>query len=914
MEEQKSPATAEMSGKKRIRQYKAEARKRAAAYRKELRAKKGGKEKKPVRKAAKAEIKTWKKSLKSVDKGEKRAQKKAYKAFKRRKNRTRRCIVWAVVLCLLVFIGYSVAPIVSGIGGIMSLSYTQGTPEADKARQDGAAVAAQISDEGLVLLKNSNGFLPLANPKVNVFGVDAYNFKYGGSGSGGADQSAAKTFFEGLTEAGIAYNEDLHQMYLSKNVAKSKDTGLLASVKAFLVGADAGDTADVDYLTPDVLENAKAYSDQAVIVLTNEAVEAADAAVEALKITPGRAALIQKVAENFAHVVVIVNAGNAMELGILDTYDNIEAALWVGTPGPFGCVSIGRALAGEVNPSGRLPDTYAYDITSAPASVNFGDYKYDNLKMAFINYNEGIYIGYRYYETRFAGDEAGYAAAVQYPFGFGLSYTDFTWETVSFTADAETVSWEVNVTNSGSLAGKDVVQLYFSAPYTEGGIEKSAIELAAYDKTKLLAPGESETLVLTYAVRDMSSYDMQTEQAYVLDAGEYQIKLARSVHEIVETQFVNIPETVVYDTDEVTGTELENRFGYADGGLTYLSRSDWEGTYPDNTNLSYTASDELLKAVAEEPAATDAAMPTTGADNGLMLKDLQGLDYDDPKWALFLDQFTVDEMKQIFLEGAYHSIAVERLGVPATKMLDGPAGINSMFSPLSAASYPTEVVVASTWNDDLAYALGQAAATEANAYGIQVWYAPAMNLHRTPQGGRNFEYYSEDPVLSGKMAAATTRGAQDQGVVVTIKHFAMNHEETNARSGIYCWSNEQAMRELYLRPFEIAVKEGGAAGAMSSFTHIGHKWSGGNPELLQDILRNEWGFAGMVTSDAVLGGFMDPGLAARYGNDLMLEMGIASSARTFNKLYKADPVGLTIGLRERVHNLCYVIVNETNLF
>ena len=486
---------------------------------------------------------------------------------------------------------------------------------------------------------------------------------------------------------------------------------------------------------------------------------------------------------------------------------------------------------------------------------------------------------------------------------------------MSFAVENGMVTWQVEVTNIGERAGKDVVEIYFSAPYTPGGIEKSAIELAAYDKTKLLQSGESEILTISFPVRDMSSYDMADEEAYVLDAGTYDIKLARNVHDIVEVQTYEVSETVVYDTDELTGAAIENRFGYADGGLTYLSRSDWAGTYPTDSDTNYTASDALLAAMQEynDPAPSAAAMPVTGADNGIKLADLRGLDHDDPKWEKFLDQFTFEELKTLFSEGGWHSTAIERLGIPATRMLDGPAGINSMYVAVSAAAYPTEMMVASTWNDDLAWALGDHIGAECAAYDIQVWYAPAMNLHRTAQGGRNFEYYSEDPVLSGMMAAATIRGAQEHGVIVTIKHFILNNEETNARSGIHCWVNEQAFRELYLRPFEITVKEGGARGAMSAFTHIGHKWSGANEELLQDVLRGEWGFVGIVTTDAALGGFMNAGLACRSGNDLMLEMGLANSAKVVEQAYEKDPAGVLLGLRECAKNLCYAILNYTDV-
>lgn len=881
-----------------------------------------GEERKQVKAEQKQKIKTWKLTLKQQDKKQRRLQKKAYKAYKKRMARPRTIAAWVAVALVLALIwsaiGGFVTPIVHNLGTIMSQKFTDQTPEAQAARAAGEAFSTDISDEGIVLLKNENDLLPLSNRRVNIFGDDAYNFKYSGGGSGAVDLTNCVTLFEGLEMAGIEINPQLHAMYRSMG-NDAEDTGsgnVAAMVSSFLFGSETEDINSNEYLTDEVLAEARAYSDQAIVVLSNDVVESSDCSLEALKLTPNRQELIRTVAENFDHVIILVNVGNATELGIVEEYDSIEAVVWTGIPGTQGCISLGKVLTGQINPSGRLVDTYAYDVSSAPASENFGDYKYTNLNgKAFINYEEGIYVGYRYYETRYAGDEEGYWNAVQYPFGFGLSYTEFAWETVNFAADEETVSWEVKVTNTGTAAGKDVVQVYFSAPYIPGGVEKAAIELAAYDKTGLLQPGESETLTITFPVRDMSSYDMIAEEAYVLDAGTYEIKLARNVHDIVEVQTHEVAETVVYDTDEVTGTPIENRFDYANGGLTYLSRQDWEGTYPTDTDTNYEASAELLAAVDayNNPALCTDPVPVTGAENGIVLADLKGLDYDDPKWEQFLDQFTFEELKVLFSEGGWHSAAIDRLGIPDTRMLDGPAGVNSMYVSVSAAAYPTEMMVASTWNDELAYQLGSHIGAECAAYDIQVWYAPAMNLHRTAQGGRNFEYYSEDPVLSGMMAASTIRGAQEQGVMVTIKHFVLNNEETNARSGIFCWTNEQAFRELYLRPFEISVKEGGATGAMSAFTHIGHKWSGANPELLQDLLREEWGFVGIVTTDAALGSFMDAGLACRSGNDLMLEMGIANSAKVVEEAYAADPAGILLGLRECAHNLCYAILNYTDV-
>jgi len=869
---------------------------------------------KAARKAAKLERK---RAIQAMPKQEKRVAKKHDRLTKRIWNRPRRIVIWAAVLCLLAFGIVSAAPYIGDFASLYSMKIDSNTPAGDAARLNGAKVAEEIANEGIVLLKNADDLLPLTSGKLNVFGYAAYNIRYGGSGSGGGDASSATDLFAGLSNAGIAYNETLDAFYRAqKDISQKGSSNGLISVLVTMLGRPITDEPAIDYLSHDVLAQAKDYSDTALVVIGSDGVEATDFTRDALKLTKNRSDLLDQVCANFDNVIVVINAGNAMELGFFDQYPSIKAALWIGTPGPRGCLSLGNILEGKVNPSGRLTDTYAYDAASSPASVNFGDYKYDNIEgMSFINYNEGIYVGYRYYETRYLGDEAGYKAAVQFPFGYGLSYTSFDWKTTDFSATGDTVNVSVAVENTGNVPGKDVVEVYFSAPYTAGGIEKSAIELAGYAKTNQLAPGESETVTVSFPLRDMSSYDMKDTQAYVLDAGEYAVKIGRSVHDIVDQKTLTVPETIVYKTDEVTETELSNLFGYGDGGLTYLSRNDWTGTFPNNDNLSHVASDAALSGAAgQQPAADESAMPTTGADNGLLLKDLKGLPYDDAKWQSFLDQFTAAELKEVFVNAAYRTVPVERLGIPQAILLDGPAGINSLFSKVTAMSYPTEVVLASTWNNDLIYRFGEAVGAEANAYGVSGWYAPGMNLHRTPQGGRNFEYFSEEPLLSGKIAASMVSGAQSKHIIVTMKHFVLNDQETNARSGIYVWANEQAIRELYLRPFEITVKEGKVTGAMSSFVHIGYKWCGGNPELLEQVLRKEWGFVGVVTTDAVLGNFMDANLALHNGNDLMLAVMPTNNRRYLDELFAKDPVGVSKGLRERMHNFCYALVNDTDLF
>lgn len=860
-----------------------------------------------------------KQEIKAMAKPEKKAAKKHDKIYKKVKNRPRRLIIWTAILCLVVYGVAMLAPIVGDVMRLMRISVDSSTPEGQMARENGEKIAAEISDEGIVLLQNDDAFLPLQDRSLNVFGLAAHNIRYGGGGSGTADQSRAVNLFQGLSNSGIQYNEELFNFYETHpdNPSNNASTGLMQVIGSRLKMGNETDEPAIDYLTDDMIAQAKQFSNNALIVLGSEGVEALDFSHEDLQLTKNKHDLLKRVCENFDNVIIIVNAGNVIELGFLEEYDSIKAAIWIGTPGPYGCNSLGKVLTGEVNPSGRLTDTYAYNVGSAPASVNFGDFPYSNIDgMAFTNYNEGIYVGYRYYETYYMDDEAGYNKAVQFPFGYGLSYTEFEWEVADSQFDGETIRVDINVTNTGDVPGKDVVQVYYSAPYSPGGIEKSAVELGGYAKTSLLQPGQSEVVTVEFSTRDMASYDMHTNQAYVLDAGEYDIRISRNVHEVVESVPYEIEEGVIYKTDDVTGTDIQNQFDYADGDLTYLSRNDWNGTYPDNSNLSYEAPQSVVDSYNNfrNPAKDEGEAPITGADNGIKLEDLKGLPHDDPKWQLFLDQFTVEEMKDLVLTGAYGTVPIDRLGIPKMVNLDGPAGINSFFSALTAASYPTEVVIAATWNDELAYKMGEAIGREANAYGVQGWYAPGMNIHRTPQGGRNFEYFSEDPLLSGKVSAAITRGAQSHDIIVFMKHFAMNDQETNARSGVFIWSNEQAIREIYLRPFEITVKEGKVTGAMSSFAHIGYKWSGANAELLINVLRHEWGFNGLVVTDAVQAKFMDVNLAMRYGNDLMLDPIPTVNKRYFKKFYKADPVGVTKALRECTHNICYAMVNYTNLF
>ena len=869
------------------------------------------KEDRQEKKALKKDRKLFVKTLSGTDKKEAKNYDKLYKKLRKR---PRKYAMLGVFLLAVVFVGIKVSPIIADVSELMSLELISDTPEAKAALEYGQTVAEEISDEGIVLLKNDDSLLPLMNKQVNVFGYSAHNFRLSGGGSGGADQKLAINFFEGLEMSNIEYNKELYDFYQQNEdyITEEGKTGLIQVAKS-MMSEGVENEPTIDYLTDDIIKSAQDYSDTAIVVLSSSSVEASDAELEELRLSDNMKGLLDRVTSNFENVIVIVNAGNTLELGFLDEYPSIKAAVWTGTPGSRGAVSLGKILAGDVNPSGRLTDTYVYDNSTHPSTENFGNYQYDNIDgIGLLEYEEGIYIGYRYYETYYLDNEAEYQKTVQYPFGHGLSYTDFEWELVDSTIDDDMVTVDVKVTNTGERDGKDVVQVYFSAPYYEGGIEKSAIELGAYAKTGLLKPNESEVLSISFATRDMSSYDMETLEAFILEAGNYEIHISKNVHEPIISLEYEVKDTIVYTTDERTGTLIENQFDYANGDLEYLSRTDWESTYPSAEDLNLTASDKFVNDFNSTPEKVEGVLPTTGAENNIMLKDLKGLDYDDPKWDAYLDQFTMEEMNALVNTGGYRTLGFERLGLPDTVLLDGPAGINSFFKETTAASYPTEIVIASTWNDDLAYKMGEAVGMEANAYGVDGWYAPGMNLHRSPMGGRNFEYFSEDPLLSGKMSTGMVSGAQSKDIIVFMKHFAMNEQEINARSGVVVFANEQAMRELYLRPFEITVKEAQVTGVMSSFIHIGHKWAGGNPELLQTVLRDEWGFVGIVSTDAVLGSFMDVNLAVRNGNELMLAMLKQGNIDRFDELYQEDPVGITVGARARTHNICYAILEYTN--
>ena len=794
----------------------------------------------------------------------------------------------------------------------------------EQAADQSRAMAQELVQEGAVLLKDQNNALPLAEgTAVNLFGYGSVDPIYGGSGSGASDTSSNIDLVTGLTNAGLTVNQELVDFYKKSGVSRAAQKGFEGS------NFTPAEVPAAQY-TNTLLQNAKAFSDVAIVTISRVGGEGGDLPQDMyaagysktddgrhyLELTQDEEDLLALIkAQGFGKVIVLINSSNAMELGFLED-DSIDAALWIGSLGSTGFNAVGEILSGKVNPSGRLSDTYAYDLTTAPAYWNAGDFTYANLKHHYVEYAEGIYVGYRFYETRYVDnttgvcDEAAYAKAVQYPFGYGLSYTTFEQSIADYKTTDSAIEMTVEVKNTGAVAGKDVVQVYYTAPYTIGGIEKSHVVLAGFAKTGLLQPGASEKVTVTFAPEDMASYDETGAKAYVLEAGTYQIKLMRNAHEVIDQREYEVPATITYSGDNARSTDLvaaTNEFeDVAQGQIKqYVSRADWEGTLPTTRTDGKTASAETVAAKENTPVYenNDSDQPITIADHGLTLEDMTGLDYDDPKWNDLLEQLSVDDMTNMIANGGWSTPEVTSVGKPATNDLDGPAGINSLVSSLKGVSFPSEVIVGSSWNTDLAQRFGTAFGAEAAANHVVGLYAPGMNIHRTPFSGRNFEYYSEDGLLSGKMGAAMVQGVGSQGVYTYIKHFALNDQESN-RLSISVWANEQSIREIYLKPFELSVKEGGTTAVMSSYSRLGNTWAGASKALLTDVLRNEWGFHGMVVTDSAMGNtsWMDINLALRAGGDMMLcLMGVKldSSSNTAQQ-----------AMRRACHNILYTQANS----
>lgn len=819
----------------------------------------------------------------------------------------------------------------------------------DATNEEAAGVAEEIMEDGIVLLKNES-LLPLnETKKLNIFGWESINPAYGGAGSGGInDLYDIVSLNQGLENAGFSINRELVNFY---NNYGADNPEMSIQKQSWTLPEPP-----VDTYSDELIKSAKEYSDVAVVVLSRKAgeghndipMDVSKAAYDNnsdkyddfpegehyLQLSQTERDMVDMVCSNFDNVIVIYNGANQFELGFVDEYPQIKSVVWCPGTGNVGFNALGKVFSGEVNPSGKTPDTFIYDMTTAPWWNNAEKTEYTNLAdmavegmnagtaqvyaPAFTNYAEGIYVGYKYYETAAQEGSIDYDKTVQYPFGYGLSYTEFEQKMGELEEKDGQISVDVEVTNTGDVAGKDVVEVYYKPPYTNGGIEKSSANLIEFAKTDLLQPGETQTVTVTFSIEDMASYDENNAKAYVLEKGDYVISINSDSHTVLDQKTYTAGDDVVYKGENKRASDdiaASNVFENAKGDVTYLSRADHFANYEEATKAP--ASAELGEPYVSEYHLNsnfdkttylndEDVMPTTGADNGLTLADMRDADYDDPRWEKLLDQLTVDEMANMIAMAGYQTAAMDSVGKVATLDFDGPAAINNNFTGVGSIGFPIEVVVASTWNKELAQAWGECMGKISQEMGAEGWYAPGMNTHRTAFGARNYEYFSEDGVLSGNMGAKAVEGARNYGVYSYIKHFAMY--EGNAKM-VSVWSNEQAIREIYLKPFEISVKQGGANAVMVSWSFLGDKWTGESSNLMKTVLRDEWGFRGMALTDFFRNnghGFMNADAALANGVDAMLS--------TFNgeENNVANPEHPTsvLQMRNACKNVMYTVVSS----
>lgn len=850
-------------------------------------------------------------------------------------------MVLAVVVCVNMICFGPMSTLIGLATGNGTLS--------DETNEEAAEVAEEIMEDGIVLLKNES-LLPLnETKKLNIFGWESINPAYGGAGSGGInDLYDIVSLNQGLENAGFSINQELVDFY---NNYGADNPEMSIQKQSWTLPEPP-----VDTYSDELIKSAKEFSDVAVVVLSRKAGEGHNdipmdvrkAAYDNnsdeyddfpegehyLQLSQTERDMVDMVCSNFDNVIVVYNGANQFELGFADEYPQIKSVVWCPGTGNVGFNAFGKVFSGEVNPSGKTPDTFIYDMTTAPWWNNAEKTEYTNLAdmavegmnagtaqvyaPAFTNYVEGIYVGYKYYETAAQEGAIDYDKTVQYPFGYGLSYTEFEQKMGELEEKDGQISVDVEVTNTGDVAGKDVVEVYYKPPYTNGGIEKSSANLIEFAKTDLLQPGESQTVTVTFSIEDMASYDENNAKAYVLEKGDYVISINSDSHTALDQKTYTADKDVVYKGENKRAsddTAATNVFEDAKGDVTYLSRADHFANYEEA--IAAPASAELGEPYVSEYHLNsnfdkttylndEDVMPTTGADNGLTLADMRDADYDDPRWEKLLDQLTVDEMANMIAMAGYQTAAMDSVGKVATLDFDGPAAINNNFTGVGSIGFPIEVVVASTWNKELAQAWGECMGKISQEMGAEGWYAPGMNTHRTAFGARNYEYFSEDGVLAGNMGANAVEGARNYGVYSYIKHFALY--EGNAKM-VSVWSNEQAIREIYLKPFEISVKQGGANAVMVSWSFLGDKWTGESSNLMNTVLRDEWGFRGMALTDFFRNnghGFMNADAALANGVDVMLS--------TFNgeENNVANPEHPTsvLQMRNACKNVMYTVVSS----
>ena len=826
-------------------------------------------------------------------------------------------------------------------------------------------LAKEVQSEAITMLKNDDSNLPLSNKKVNVFGWGSTNPVYGGTGSGSmSDQYDTVSLLDGMKEAGLETNADLSKLYTDYRA--DRPVVAMWSQDWTLPEVPAGQYSD------SLISDAKSFSDEAVVVITRVGGEGADLPTNMkaktityknnskdyddfqdgehfLQLSKTERDMIDLVTKNFDKVTLVYNGANAFQFDFLSNYPQIKSVLWCPPAGQTGFSALGDVLAGETNPSGKTSDTFVKDLTKTPVFNNTdgaaaassssvgadGAFIYDNVDdlaakytgftgqettvlPSFVNYVEGIYVGYKFYET--AADEGliNYDDTVIYPFGYGLSYTSFEQKMGDVFHKDGKVTFDVTVTNTGDTAGKDVVEVYYNPPYTDGGIEKASKNLVAFEKTGKLEPGASETVKIEFDDDDMASYDNKDARAWVLEKGDYAISIQSDSHHVIDSKRINVADTITYDSESNTHnddqTVATNQFDYAAGDVTYLSRANHFANYAEATAAptNFSMSDEVKAAFTNngnyDPTKYDDdsdEMPTTGAKNGLRLADMYGKDYDDADWEKLLDQLTFDDMDNLIANGGYGTPAVSSVGKIQLTDADGPASLNNNFTGVGSIGFPASTAFACTWNKDLAKQFGEMIGDMAHDMHVAGWYAPAMNIHRGAFSGRTFEYFSEDSLLSGVMASHEIAGAKEKGVYSFMKHFALNDQETNRTNMVCTWADEQAIREIYLKPFEMSVKEGGAQAVMSSFNYIGYTYAGASNNLLNTVLRDEWGFKGFVLTDYFGGyGYQNGDQEIRNGNDSML-----ATTKITNHITDKSATSVK-AMRTAAHNILYTAANS----
>ena len=868
-------------------------------------------------------------------------------AFRKKKGAAKYLIriqgIMAVVLALVITVNL----ICWGpMSSLISLATGSGRIS-EETSNEAAKLCTGISEEGIVLLKNDEDLLPLnRNSNLNVFGWGSTNPCYGGTGSGSlSDAYETVSLLKGLEDAGFKLNTKLSDFYKEYSEDRPK-------VEIWAQDWTLPEPAKDSYGN-ELMADAKAFSDTAMIVVTRVGGEGADiptdmstvsytdnskeykdfeAGEHYLQLSQTEKDMVDLVCSNFDNVVFVYNGANAMELGFLKDYSQIKSALWCPGTGQSGFEGLGEIISGAINPSAKTSDTFVKDLTATPYYNNYGNFVYDNMNEfpgkallgettypSFVNYVDSIYVGYRFYETAAEEGLIDYDKTVLYPFGYGLSYTTFSQEMGPISESDGKITFDVTVTNTGKTAGKDVVEVYYNPPYTNGGIEKASANLIAFDKTGTLEPGAFETVKISFAAEDMASYDEDGKGSYVLEAGDYGISIRTDSHTVIGEQTYTVSSDEVYDETNPRSTDKAvavNQFAEANGEITYLSRADGFANYkeatapPSTMTLPEKYKKSFLNNSNYKPEAYNDpsdVMPVTGAKNGMSLAEMRGLSYDDPQWEKLLDQLTVADMDTMIAIGGYQTSVARSVKKVGTVDCDGPASINNNFTNTGSIGFPSAVMIACTWNEDIAEAFGESIGKMADEMEVSGWYAPAMNLHRSAFAGRNFEYYSEDGFLSGKMAVGAVKGAEHYGVYAYIKHFVLNDQETNRNSMLCTWINEQALRELYLKPFEMSVKEGGAKAVMSSFNYIGTEYAGASNALLNTVLRGEWGFNGFVLTDYFGGfGYQNADQEIRNGNDSML---IAYDTDT-NHVKDTSSATSIKAMRQASRNIMYTVVNS----